>query len=131
MQNINVERRMYMTIELYNLSEKELQDLRDLENKYPNEFMLKITKKAFDGHEMAKMFIETIEVIVPIIELILLWKEIRDKCKKDDEITKNAVNNIKIVANHPDGTKYSIEMENASQEALNAVLHTYNQTEEV
>lgn len=120
-----------MTVELHNLSEKELQDLRDLENKYPNEFMLKITKKAFDGHEMAKMFIETIEVIVPIIELILLWKEIRDKCKKDDEMTKNAVKNIKIVVNYPAGKKYSIEMENASQEVLNAVLNTCNQTEGV
>lgn len=118
-----------MTIDLYNLSEKELQDLRDLENKYPNELMLEITKKAFDGHELAKIFIGTVEVIVPIIELILLWKEIRDKCKKNDELTKNVVEKIKIVVNYSDGRKYSIEMENASKEALNTVLNTCNQTE--
>lgn len=120
-----------MTVEFYNLSAKELQDLRDLENKYPNDFILKVTKKAFDGHEIVKIFIEALDIIVPIIELILLWKDVSDKRKKGNESESSEVEKAKIVVIYPDGKKFSVEMENASREALNSVLNTSNQREGV
>ena len=113
-----------MTIEFYNLNEKELRDLRELEDKSPNEVMLKITKKAFDGYEMAQMLIDTVGIIVSIIGMIVQWKESRS-C--DDN--GNAAKSVRIVVNHPDGKKYSIELENASQESLNAAFTIMNKEE--
>ena len=120
------ERVKKMIVELYNLSEKELQDLRTLEKHHQNALMLTITKNAFDGQAMVEIIIEALEILTLIIELILLWKKGRNgnrhkdiaKTIESDKRKTVAAEKLKIVVKLPNLEERSIEMDNVSLDGL-------------
>lgn len=96
-----------INIQFYNLSEGELQNLRELEEQSPAEVMLFVTKKAFDGLEYATLIVETAGIFLAVIELIKNWRE-AEKIKKEKKAGENVI--IRIPA--ADGNMIEIRLEN-------------------
>lgn len=119
-----------MVIEYYNINEREMCNLRELENKYADAVMLVITKAAFDGESMAELIVNGIPILVSVLELLLQWKEYRVKASdkkrigcEQKPIENIAVGTARVVCKLSDGSSYEMEIENANIDAFRLFLN--------
>lgn len=107
-----------MRIELLNLNETELDELRTYETEHFDQCILTVTKGAFDGITAATLIFDAVQTVATIIPLIIMWKERRNK---DPE--KEIVEEVEILKYFPDGSYASIKLNNATEKILLEVLN--------
>lgn len=107
-----------MVITFYNISEKNLRDLRTIEKRYSNETILEVTKKAFDGYEIANLIVASVEAVAAVLSTIAVWSDVTKQNKKDGS------SGAKITMKTHDDEIIDVELSDVTVEKISEIMTT-------
>ncbi len=98
-----------VNIKFFDIEEEELSYLREIEEQFPNDIMLVVTKNAFDGLEYASLIVDALGLLITIFEKIQEWQE---KKPRKVDITRES----------NDGTIRKCESSELTEKEINDIL---------